>query len=141
MSGIFTMKLEEMQPSQLFISSAKLASVMADFDPSRPDSLAPIPVKELGGKAIMTDGHTRALAALLNGWAEVRVFWDEDELDWEAYAICVQWCEEEGILTVAGLKDRIVPAADYDRLWLDRCQAMHEELEQAKAKGDSDCGI
>jgi len=134
MSGIFTMKLEEMQPSQLFISSAKLARVMGDFDPLRPDSLAPIPVKELCGKMIMTDGHTRALAALLNGLSEVMVFWDGDELDWEEYEICVHWCEEEGIHTIADLKDRIVPPEDYQRLWLDRCEEMQEALEARRGR-------
>ncbi|MFP3898701.1 MAG: hypothetical protein ACLFVD_05260 [Dehalococcoidia bacterium] len=131
MSETFMMKLDRMQPSQLFISSAKLAQVMRDFGPLRPDSLAPIPVKELGGKVIMTDGHTRALAALLAGLTEIRVVWDEDDLDWEEYDICVHWCEEEGIHTIADLKDRIVSPVDYQRLWRDRCQAMHEELEQA----------
>ena len=131
MSETFMMKLDRMQPSQLFISSAKLAQVMRDFGPLRPDSLAPIPVKELAGKVIMTDGHTRALAALLAGLTEIRVVWDEDDLDWEEYDICVRWCEEEGIHTIADLKDRIVSPVDYQRLWLDRCQAMHDELEQA----------
>ena len=131
MSETFMMKLDRMQPSQLFISSAKLAQVMRDFGPLRPDSLAPVPVKELAGKVIMTDGHTRALAALLAGLTEIRVVWDEDDLDWEEYDICVRWCEEEGIHTIADLKDRIVSPVDYQRLWLDRCQAMHDELEQA----------
>ena len=131
MSETFMMKLDRMQPSQLFISSEKLAQVMRDFGPLRPDSLAPIPVKELAGKVIMTDGHTRALAALLAGLTEIRVVWDEDDLDWEEYDICVRWCEEEGIHTIADLKDRIVSPVDYQRLWLDRCQAMHDELEQA----------
>jgi len=129
MNGTFVMRLDEMQPSQLFISSAKLSQVIAGFDQAGPGSLAPIPVKELCGKIIMTDGHTRALAALLSGLTEVRVFWDEDELDWEAYEICVQWCEEEGIHTIADLKGRIVPPEDYQRLWLGRCEEMQHELE------------
>lgn len=124
----FMMKLDELQPSQLFISSAKLACVMGDFDPLTPDSLAPIPVKELAGKVICTDGHTRALAAQLGGLVEVRAFWDEDELDWAAYEICVGWCEEEGIHTIADLKNRIVSPTEYERLWLGRCGEMQQQL-------------
>ncbi len=133
MPKIFTMKLDKIQPSQLFISSEKLSRVMRDFDPLRPDSLAPIPVKKLGDKIVLTDGHTRALAGLWKEFTEVRVFWEEDELDWEAYEICVKWCEREGIHTIADLKDRIVPPADYERLWLDRCEAMQRELEARRS--------
>ncbi len=102
---------------------------MRDIDPLRPESLEPIPVKELGNCVIFTDGHTRALAAFLCGFTEVRVFWDEDELDWEAYEICVEWCQAEGICTIADLKDRVVAPGEYDMLWLKRCREMHESLE------------
>lgn len=124
----FMMKLDEIQPSQLFISSEKLSQVMEDYTPLTVESLPPVPVKELGNKTVLTDGHTRALAAFLNGLSEVRVFRDEDELDREAYETCVQWCQSEGIYTIADLKDRIVAPAQYEHLWLDRCEAMQEEL-------------
>ena len=129
MTGIFMMRLDEIQPSQLFISSQKLSQVMRDFAPLTPDSLAPIPVRELGDRIILTDGHTRALAALLKGFSEVRVFREEDELDWEEYEICENWCQTEGIRTIADLKDRIVTPAEYEKLWLNRCKEMQQELE------------
>jgi len=116
MVHIFTMRLEDIQPSQLFINAEKLSHVLRTFDPSDPETLPPIPVRKLAGQIIFTDGHTRALAAFLSGHPEIRVFWDEDELDWEAYAICVQWCREEGIRTIADLKDRVIPREEYERL-------------------------
>lgn len=118
------MKLDEIQPSQLFISSEKLSRVMRDLDPRRPETLEPIPVKKLGNQVIFVDGHTRALAAYLCGFSEVPVFWEEEELDWEAYEICVGWCKEEGIHRIADLKDRVVPQEDYEVLWLKRCEEM-----------------
>jgi len=124
----FVMKLEDIQPSQLFISSAKLEQVMQDLDPVTRETLLPLPIKKLGQDVILTDGHTRALAAHLKGWEEIRVYWDEDDLDWEAYAICVQWCREAGIRTIADLADRIVPPEDYQVLWLQRCDRMHRDL-------------
>ena len=133
MTKIFVMTLDEVQPSQLFISSEKLSQVMRDFDPLRPESLEPIPVKELGNQVIFTDGHTRAFAAFLCGLSEVRVFWDQDELDWQAYEICVEWCKEEGIRTIADLRDRVVAPEEYEVLWLKRCKEMQEDLE---AKGN-----
>jgi len=128
MTKVFYMKLSEIQPSQLFINSEKLARILREFDPSCLETLEPIPVKKLRGQVIFTDGHTRALAAFLCGLSEVRVYWDEDELDWEAYEICVRWCKEEGIRTIADLNDRVVPPDQYEVLWLRRCAEMQRDL-------------
>ena len=65
---------------------------------------------------MLTDGHTRALAALLAGRTEVRACWETGGLDWEAYRICVRWCAQEGIRTVADLGGRVVSARDYEGL-------------------------
>ncbi|MFC1878601.1 hypothetical protein ACFLZW_01685 [Chloroflexota bacterium] len=119
------MKLSEIQPSQLFISSEKLARVLQDFSQSRNE---PLPVKRLNDLVIYTDGHTRALAAYLFGLSEIDVCWDEDELDWQAYQICVDWCLGVGIQTVADLVGRVIPAHEYNIKWLARCDEMHTKL-------------
>lgn len=128
MAGVFLMRLDEIQPSQLFISSEKLAAVMKNFDPARPETLEPVPVKQLGNQVIFTDGHTRAFAAFLGGLAAIPVYWDEDELDWEAYEICVQWCHEAGIRTIADLKGRVVSHDEYEVVWYQRCEEMQQAL-------------
>jgi len=58
------MELDKIQPSQLYISSAKLKSVMKNFA-SKPSLMEPIPIKKLGDRIVFVDGHTRAFAALL----------------------------------------------------------------------------
>jgi len=129
----FLKRLDELQPSQLFVSAEKLSRVMSRRDPLTVETLEPVPLKRLGGRVVLTDGHTRALAAFLAGLTEIRAFWDQDDLDWEAYEICVAWCREEGIRAVPDLKDRVVPPEDYEVLWLDRCRRMHRELEARRA--------
>jgi len=128
----FLKKLDEIQPSQLFISSEKLSKVMDHFNPPVAESLEPIPIKYLDGYVIFTDGHTRALVAFLSGQSEIVAYWDEDELDWEVYSICVDWCREEGIYTIADLIDRVIPPNEYENLWYDRCQAMQKGLEEKR---------
>lgn len=123
------MRLSEIQPSQLYISREKLSQVMKTSDPSELDSLKPIPVKKLGNRVILVDGHTRAFAAFLKGLQAVTVYWEEDELDWEEYEICVQWCREEGIRTIADLQERVIAHDEYKRLWLGRCRKMQNDLE------------
>lgn len=120
--------LARLQPSQLYISEAKLANVLARWQPPTLATLEPIPIKRLNGRLIYTDGHTRAFAARRPGFTEVPVVWDEDALDWEAYQICVDWCLDAGIHTIADLEDRVIPPEQYEVLWHDCCQVMQDEL-------------
>jgi len=128
MTKSFMMKLGEIQPSQLFINSEKLSLVMKTFDANH-RSIELIPVKKIGDQVVFVDGHTRAFAAFLRGISEVKVHWEEDELDWDAYEVCVDWCKKEGINTIADLKERVIPSKEYQVLWLDRCEKMQRELE------------
>ena len=121
--------IDELQPSQLYIHEDKLRQVREAWP-----TWDPIPVKQLGPYLVMTDGHTRAFAAWSSGQETVAVVWDEDDLDWEAYEICVRWCQEEQIRTIADLQDRVVDAEAYQRLWLDRCARMHRALEKGRAR-------
>lgn len=129
MPSPFMLRLDAIQPSQLFISADKLARVRAAFNFAAAADLAPLPVHRLDGTVIFTDGHTRALAAFLAGWEEIPAAWDEDALDWDAYRICVAWCREAGIRSIAHLQGRVIPAAEYELLWHDRCRAMQQGLE------------
>ena len=85
MAKSFPMNLDGIQPSQLCISTEKLAKIMKAFDRSSHRSLEPIPIKKLPGDTIFVDGHTRAFATFLHGQLEVPVYWECEELDWEAY--------------------------------------------------------
>ncbi len=125
---MFLLHLRKIQPSQLYISSVKLAKVMEFFDRVPIEQIEPVPVKELDGEIISTDGHTRLFAWFLRGRMQVPVEWEDEDLSWEAYRICVQWCKDEGITWIGDLKDRVVGEEDYQRLWYDRCSIMQREL-------------
>ena len=136
MTKTFRMRIDEIQPSQLFISTEKLSQVMKTFDKTKLESLEPIPVKKLGNQVIFVDGHTRAFAAFLHGLSEVTVYWEEDELDWDAYEICVDWCKKEGIHTIADLKDRVVSQQEYEVVWYKRCEKMQQNLESKRKRAN-----
>ena len=91
------LKLKDLQPSQFYISEKKLHDIRMWFDPEDLSGFEPIPVKMLDGVPVMTDGHTRAVAALLCGLDRVPFCWDEDDLDWEMYRRCVQECRKRDI--------------------------------------------
>ena len=125
MVSSFKMKLAEIQPSQLYINRLKLSQILDGY----PESLLdPLPVKRLSGRVVFTDGHTRAFASALMGLSEIDVVWDEDELDWQAYEICVDWCIQADIHTVYDLVDRVIEDEQYGICWLQRCQEMHRQL-------------
>ena len=126
------MKLNSIQPSQLYINSDKLGYVMRRFQQPERVLVRPIPVKKLGNQVVFVDGHTRAFAAFLLGFSEISVYWEDEELDWEEYEICVRWCMQEGIHTISDLRNRIVSNEDYQVLWLDRCGKMHSDLEEKR---------
>jgi hypothetical protein len=128
----FMMKLNEIQPSQLYINSEKLSIVMKTFDSNKPELMEPIPIKELGNKIVFVDGHTRAFATFLHNFSEVPVYWEDEELDWDAYEICVEWCRKEQIHTIADLKNRVVSQKDYEILWYKRCEKMQQDLKKER---------
>ncbi|MEM4704453.1 MAG: hypothetical protein QXJ02_05225 [Candidatus Bathyarchaeia archaeon] len=131
---VFMMKLSEVQPSQLYICSEKLSEVMKTFNTTGPKMMEPIPVKKLNGDIILVDGHTRAFVAFLCGFSEVPVYWESEELDWNAYKIYVEWCKRDGIRTIADLKNRVVSQRDYEKLWYERCEKMQRCLEIEKKR-------
>jgi hypothetical protein len=128
MTETFEMQLNGIQPSQLYISEKKLAKIKKTFDPANKTSLGIIPVKKLGEDIIFTDGHTRAVAAYLAGYQEIIVEWEDEDLSWEMYEICVQWCKDEKIFSVKDLAERIIPHKDYKSLWYKRCEIMQKKI-------------
>jgi hypothetical protein len=129
MAPTFRLRIDQIKPSQLYISSAKLADVMKVFENENENTLDPIPIKDLDGMLVATDGHTRLLAWFLSDYEEVDCEWEDLEMDWDEYRICLRWCREEGVQTVADLANRIISPEEYEVLWLDRCRIMQEDLE------------
>lgn len=120
--------LSALQPSQLFINQEKLERLCSRIDFSYPENIPPIPVKKMNGMWVITDGHTRAFAAHQAGLDKVPTVPEIDELDWEAYKICVDWCINSGIKEVSDLEDRVIDADSYETRWIARCKRMHDKL-------------
>jgi hypothetical protein len=81
MDDVFRLRLDYIQPSQLYISRAKFTSVMNHFETSTESQLEPIPVRDFNGELVSTDGHTRGVAWFLQGHKEVDAIWEDLEMD------------------------------------------------------------
>ncbi len=134
MNEMRSLEIDRIQPSQLYISAAKLKAVMREIETNGVENLRPVPIKRLDGELVATDGHTRLFALYLMGKIEVPIEWETEDLDWEAYRICVRWCKDEGIHTAADFVGRVVCDTEYQVVWLDRCRVMQESLEQQRSQ-------
>ncbi|TFG21424.1 MAG: hypothetical protein EU530_00280 [Promethearchaeota archaeon] len=132
MVEIFQVEITSIHPSQLYISKQKLQDIQNSLNPEYPSIKDPIPIKELNGKTIFVDGHTRAVALHLYGQKTMPVYWEYEELDWEMYEICVQWCADAGIHSVVELASRIVSHEEYKIVWYKRCDDLHSSLHQSR---------
>ena len=122
--------LKDLQPSQFYISQAKLSNIQAWFCKDDLSNFEPLPVKVLDGIPILTDGHTRAVSAILAGLESVPLVYDEDELDWNLYRYCVEQCNQKGIHSPYGLVDRVISACEYEEKWIGWCNQVHSKLQQ-----------
>lgn len=129
MVEIFDVEITSIHPSQLYISEKKLREIQDSLNPKDPTLEDPIPIKELNGRTIFVDGHTRAVALHLLDQKTMPVYWEYEDLDWNMYEICVQWCVDEGIHSIRDLANRIVSHEDYKLLWYKRCDDLHSSLQ------------
>ena len=130
---IHDLTLKDLQPSQFYISEKKLQAVEGWLAADDLTNFEPIPVKLLVGTPVMTDGHTRAVAALRAGLASVPLVWDDDELDWDMYRACVAACRKQAIRSPIDLLSRIIPEDAYREKWDRWCDRLHAELLQSRS--------
>ena len=122
--------LKDLQPSQFYISQAKLSNIQAWFCKDDLSNFEPLPVKVLDGIPILTDGHTRAVSAILAGLESVPLVYEEDELDWNLYRYCVEQCKQSGIHSPYDLVDRVISAKEYEEKWIGWCDQIHSKLQK-----------
>lgn len=118
--------VDDLHPTQLYLSSEKLAAVTGWFDFDAP-AYDPLPAFEHDGEWYLSDGHTRAFAAWLAGETEIRVERDtevREEYDFEVYLTCIEWCADAGVETIPDLRGRIVDPVTYEEEWVERCRAV-----------------
>lgn len=126
--------INEIQPSQLYLNRAKLYAVEKELRRSSLKCIEPVPVKKIGENIFFTDGHTRAYALYKSGEKRIPVYLDEDELDWVAYYICVDWCRKKGIHNISHLSGRILESVSYEKEWHSLCREMHKSLEEGVSR-------
>ena len=106
----------------------KIKAVKKWFNPDDLSNFQPIPIKELNGKLIYIDGHTRAFLAYKAGLKNIPLYWETEELGWDLYQACVDGCNKQGIYTIKDLENRILSGKDYELLWDKWCDDLHLKI-------------
>ncbi|MBP5230331.1 MAG: NUDIX hydrolase [Clostridia bacterium] len=75
----------------------------------------------------MTDGHTRAAAAVRAGLTSVPTVSERDDLNWDLYRTCVSECLRRGVRSPSDLTGRILSREDYRLKWDRWCDLIREE--------------
>ena len=128
----FFMNIDEIQPSQLYLNNHKIEEVKRKYKIINPEQIKAVPIKRLHDRIMFVDGHTRAYVLWTYGYKKIKVVWEDEELDWEAYQICVDWCKNAEITSISDLKTRIINDKSYQIKWIKRCQDMVSELEKKR---------
>lgn len=117
--------IEDLRPTQLYLSAEKLRTVLSWFDFEHPhQSYGRLPVFRHEGDWYLSDGHTRAFVAFLAGVEDLRVELDHAvrvDDDFDLYRTCISWCEGAGVETPADFGGRVASAERFERDWVRRC--------------------
>ena len=126
-------KLKDLQPSQFYISSKKIEEIEKWFKEDL-SNFDPIPVKILDDDIVMTDGHTRAVVAVMNNINKVPLVLESENLSWDMYQECVKECKKQNIKSPYDLLSRIVDDDEYKNKWDKWCDMMQEEVRKKDKK-------
>ncbi len=125
-------ELKDLQVSQFYISNAKLEEIKKWFNKDDLSNFDAIPVKIIDDDIVMTDGHTRAVLAIMNDINKVPLVWESDDLSWDMYQECVKECKRQNIKSPYDLLSRIVDEDEYKDKWDKWCDNMQKEVKERR---------
>ena len=134
--GIKLMSVDQLGPSQIYLSAEKIKSVTEWFNPQNMDEFQPLPVHDFGNGALtLIDGHTRAYVAYKRGVSILPVFYDNEDMITNRighmqYKADIDWCKRFKLSHVKQLGNRILSKNAYQKLWMERCDRSYDLLTQ-----------
>lgn len=142
--GIKFISINELSLSQIYLSEDKIKAVLSWFNPKNMDNFEPLSVYDFGnGRYTLTDGHTRAYIAYINGVTTIPVVYDNDEIvtgeiAQKLYKEDIIWCERFGLNHIKDLENRIISQDKYQKLWIIRCDKSYNLITNTSVKKRND---
>ena len=135
-TGTMNYPLLKLGLSQIYLNETKLRTIKKWFNPDDMSVFEPLPVRNFGnGRYTLTDGHSRAYVAYLNGLTHLPIVYDNDdvvagEIGQKLYCADIEWCNRFHIGNISHLESRILTNKEYQRLWIGRCDRSYNLLTQ-----------
>ncbi len=126
----FTISINELGVSQLYLSQDKIKNISLWPDPHKAN-YEPLPVKDFMGcgKYVLTDGHTRAYKIYKSGVGDILVSIDDEivtcDMGAKLYKEFIRWCNRFSVHSIKDLECRIISGKEYDFLWIERCDRLY----------------
>ena len=133
-AGIINYPLLDLGLSQIYLNENKIKAIEKWFNLNDMSIFKPLTVHDYeNGKYTLTDGHSRAYVAYMNGLTFVPIVYDNDDmvagkLGKILYCADIEWCGRFHIENISHLESRIITNEEYQRLWIRRCDRSYNLL-------------
>lgn len=120
----FNIRLDQLQPSQPFLSRARLDNIMRNTG----FILRPVHVREMNGRYCIIEGHERCFALLGAGHSTVEAYVESNDSELALFKKCVEITVDSGVATVGDFSERILPPAQFRQLWVQRKKELKQQF-------------
>lgn len=122
--NVFTLSLEDIQPSQFYVDQDKIAAVGTFLN--RAEDII-VQVTPWDGRWISLDGHSRMYYAVMQGWTHIRAVKED------AFDCLYEFAEEAKKRRITRPKDmKLVSHREYEKNWNQFCDDFFAEKEENK---------
>ncbi|MCK5131409.1 MAG: ParB N-terminal domain-containing protein [Candidatus Sabulitectum sp.] len=124
--------LAELRPNNWYVNRAKLDSILDAWVNNEQKNLPPVLITRIDGELSIIDGHSRALAALLNGVEKIAAQFEElpvIEGSTDLYIHIHREGPDRGVERISDLVSRVIEPDEYERLWIGYCRNWLEKHE------------
>ncbi|MGV2927640.1 hypothetical protein RW115_03495 [Macrococcus capreoli] len=125
------MNIDDLKLTQLYLNQRKVNEIGEWLDDNSIQNTI-ISVIHYDNQFYIVDGHTRCFVAFNAGITEIPIELydiDPNSVEMKLYIECMKWCEENDIHHISDLSSRIVDETSFKQLWINKCKAEMELLE------------
>lgn len=130
----FFVRLDQLQPSQPFLSQARLDNILRNTA----FILRPVHVRELFGRYCLIEGHERCFALLSAGHSNVEAYVESNDAEFALFKKCVEITIDSGVATVGDFSERILPPAQFRQLWVQRKKELKQQFQNVNLSGEAE---
>lgn len=128
------MDINNLKLTQLYLNQRKVDEVSEWLDDVSVKNTI-ISVIQYDNQFYIVDGHTRCFVAFQKGIIDISVeIYDIDNtsVEMQLYLDCIKWCEQENIYHINNLSNCILAEAEFEKLWIERCQSHMEDIQDTR---------